>query len=357
MSDHRDTPGASAPIDPAIAALFEARADGADLRRVYDAVPTTDAAPSDAQRRAAWDRLSARLHDRARTPYTDEVKPPLELVRGAGALEATASIAHNGDEAAIAAAVAPRRAERGRALRRTRWLAAAASLVVAAGSGWVWGNAPVVYAVPTGASPQQVVLADGSSAWIAAGSQLSVVRRFAWPDPLAPRERRVQLDGEAYFEVQRDGRRFVVGAGDLRVQVLGTRFSVRSAQGAVPARVEVSEGRVAVQVAGDRDELAAGEAATVRDGRLRRRSVMTERVATWRTGGLAALDEPLAAVVAELERRFAVSIAVDEAVDLSPTVSLFYADMPAVDVVLADLCTAQGLGFTKTSRGYRIVAP
>jgi hypothetical protein len=35
-------------------------------------------------------------------------------------------------------------------------------------------------------------------------------------------------------------------------------------------------------------------------------------------------------------------------------VSLFYPSMPAITVVLADLCTAQGLRFERTSRGYHL---
>jgi hypothetical protein len=41
-------------------------------------------------------------------------------------------------------------------------------------------------------------------------------------------------------------------------------------------------------------------------------------------------------------------------VDAQATVSLFYPVAPRVDVVLSDLCTAQGLTYERTSRGFRV---
>lgn len=319
--------------------MLEARADGGALRRVLDVVPATDANPSTAQREAAWAGLSARLSDASRVPYVNDVPAPLELVRDDAPSGATAHTT----------AAPP---------ASWRRLAVAASVVLAVGVGATWANGNRVYEQAAGGAPQPQQLADGSAAWLTPGSRVTVSRRFGWPSWLAPRTRLVHLEGEAYFEVQRDGRRFVVATADsMQVQVLGTRFAVRGARDGLRGRVEVSEGRVAVVAGRARVELSAGEGVNARDGRLQPFAVNAAQVAAWRTGGLAAVDEPLGGVLAELARRFAVSIEIDSAVDVSPTVSLFYADAPAVDVILADLCTAQGLSFEKTSRGFRIIAP
>lgn len=339
MTSRHQDPTGPRPLDPAVSAMLEVRGDGAALRRVLDAVPTTDAAPSAAQREAAWAALSARMYDPSRVPFSDEVPAPLALVR---------------DESPLSVSVKTPSAP-------SPWwqrAAVAATLVLAVGLGSTWANGSVVYEQAAGSQPRQHALADGSTTWLAPGSRLTVSRRFGWPSWLAPRTRAVALDGEAYFEVQRDGRRFVVTTADsLQVQVLGTRFSVRGAHNGASGRVEVSEGRVAVLAGRARVELAAGEGVSVHDARLRTFTVNTGQVAAWRTGGLAAIDEPLGGVLAELARRFGVAIDVEPSVDVSPTVSLFYADAPAIDVILADLCTAQGLRFEKTSRGFRVVAP
>jgi ferric-dicitrate binding protein FerR (iron transport regulator) len=178
--------------------------------------------------------------------------------------------------------------------------------------------------------------------------------------------RDVRLQGTAFFVVQRDGRAFTVHTPDAAVRVLGTRFEVRSTDGSAAStgtRVAVEEGRVAVTAAGAARarghavELRAGDRVTVTKGAVEAsavRRVAVDRVASWRTGGLAALDEPLDAVLAELSRRFGVDITHAPDIDGAVSISLFYPDMPPLDTVLADLCTAQGLAFERTARGYHI---
>jgi ferric-dicitrate binding protein FerR (iron transport regulator) len=314
-----------------------------ELQAVLDAMPATDAGVGNAQRDAAWQRLRARLHDPARVPYTDDVKAPIELVRDEAPV-------HTGDSPAPQVAIsAPER-------RSALWVAAAAAVVLAAGAS-TYAAGTRSYSVPRGSAPQQVALADGSTAWVSPGSRIQVSRRLGWPALLAPASRTVALDGEAYFDVRRDGRPFAVEASQVQVQVLGTRFAVRGASASASARVEVTEGRVAVTAGGQRVLLGAGEGVSWRAGSLQQRSFDAARVATWRTGGLAALDEPLGDVLAELARRFDVEITVDRDVNAGAIVSLFYPSMPAVDVVLGDLCTAQALVFERTSRGFHIGRP
>jgi transmembrane sensor len=113
------------------------------------------------------------------------------------------------------------------------------------------------------------------------------------------------LSGQALFEVASDARRpFTVQAGDRRITALGTAFDVRVEAGVV--RVTLLEGRVAVEEPGrpaNREELTPGQqllaasrgAATVRHADV-------ERVTSWRDGRLVFENEPLAGVVAEVNR-------------------------------------------------------
>lgn len=344
MTTHREDPVASGQSESskkqALDEALHGRPDGAALRTVAKFVPATTAVVSVEQRDAAWAKLTNRLHDPRRVPYTDdEPRPPIELVRG--------------DEAArrpLQTTIKPKSSLR-------RWVAIAAALVLAVGTGAVWANGANEVTVPSGAAPLSRQLADGSTAWIAPGTTLRVPRRLGWPMGLATATRTMRLDGEAYFEVRRDGRPFMVHTDGLEVQVLGTAFSVRGLQGSTSGRVAVREGRVAVRAGEHREVLAAGEGVAARDGLLERVIVTSSRVATWRTGGLSALDEPLGEVLSEIARRYAVEVEYDRDVNVQSTVSLFYPSAPTVEVVLSDLCTAQGLAFEKTSRGYRIVQP
>jgi hypothetical protein len=156
------------------------------------------------------------------------------------------------------------------------------------------------------------------------------------------------------FAVARDGRPFIIRTPDATVQVLGTRFEVRAAEGQHGSRVQVEEGKVAVTAGRGRLVLTAGQGARVTPEGLQPQPVARQGVATWRTGGLAALDEPISAVLEELARRFSVEITTDATVDARATVSLFYPTVPGVERVLSDLCAAQNLSFIRTSRGFRV---
>lgn len=68
-----------------------------------------------------------------------------------------------------------------------------------------------------------VVLPDSSRVWLNSNSTLKYPVRFTG------RTRSVSLEGEAFFEVTgQSGRRFVVTAADMQVEVLGTEFNVEA---------------------------------------------------------------------------------------------------------------------------------
>lgn len=67
----------------------------------------------------------------------------------------------------------------------------------------------------------EVTLADSTRVWLNAGSRLRYPSRFTGD------KREVELVGEAYFEVTKNKRLpFIVSAGTVRIEVLGTQFNV-----------------------------------------------------------------------------------------------------------------------------------
>ena len=67
----------------------------------------------------------------------------------------------------------------------------------------------------------QITLSDGSKVWVNGGSTLRYPSYFEG-------ERRIELTGEALFDVTKDGNLpFVVSAKGVCVKVIGTRFNVR----------------------------------------------------------------------------------------------------------------------------------
>ncbi|MBD8873945.1 FecR domain-containing protein [Rhodanobacter sp. DHB23] len=190
-----------------------------------------------------------------------------------------------------------------------RWLpmaaaASVAALLVAGGCllwwGRVAGNAVVqaTYASSTGQN-RDIVLADGSRVALGGASRLSV--RFTAGQRLATLEA-----GEAYFQVKHDARHpFEVVAGGITVHDIGTAFDVRRSGGEVA--VAVTEGQVRVAAAGDAaNTLDAGaEQRVVWNAATHALSLGTttpEQAAGWRGNRLEFVDEPLAVVLASVNR-------------------------------------------------------
>ena len=91
---------------------------------------------------------------------------------------------------------------------------------------------------------------------------LARLRRSHHQDRIAAtgKQRAMQLEGRAYFEVRRDEQRpFTVDAGDLYVTVLGTAFEVADYDTAAFATVRVRTGHVRVVAGIDTVELLAGD--------------------------------------------------------------------------------------------------
>lgn len=142
--------------------------------------------------------------------------------------------------------------------RRTRRGIAAVCVLIGLGWGvarWSATPRPEVFDAPSTVAvltPEHRVLPDGSVVEFPAGTVISV-------DFSSPEVRRVRIDqGEAHFAVAKNpARPFIVHAGGVDVQAVGTAFAVQLASSAVD--VIVTEGRVAVdrREGGGRAEPAA----------------------------------------------------------------------------------------------------
>lgn len=153
-----------------------------------------------------------------------------------------------------------------------------------------------------------MVLADGTKVMLNADTRL----RF--PEAFGTGERKVFLEGEAYFEVTKEKERpFAVAFQDGLVRVLGTQFNVKAYAGQetvatlVNGKVEVAAGPEAVVlqpgqqcriVGGDTPDLVVGEA-----------DLMV--ALAWKNGEFVFKDASLEQVLRELSRWYNVEIGYD----------------------------------------------
>jgi transmembrane sensor len=188
------------------------------------------------------------------------------------------------------------------------WLPMAAAAAVAAvvllGGylSWMGGDGHVAAQVYSSAvaGRRDVTLDDGTRVTLGGATRLTT--RYSRD------ERQVDLtEGEAYFEVVHNAKRpFVVRVGNLTIHDVGTAFDVRRTGDRVT--VSMAEGRVRIfdraDSKGDGLEAVAGQAVSYDPSHpaLRVSSTDPARAAAWRDDRLEFDNEPLAVVVANINR-------------------------------------------------------
>ena len=158
-----------------------------------------------------------------------------------------------------------------------------------------------------------VTLPDGTKVWLNAGSRLRYAgNESSWEN------RDVTLEGEAFFDVVRDEHHpFTVHTGEIRVQVLGTRFNVRNSSVSGDYQVVLSSGRVDVSIPGqERVKLSPGEMmeCSKTSGEISVRKVEASNYTSW-TGDAVRFDNrTLKDVAVNLEHRYNVRVTLAEGV-------------------------------------------
>lgn len=154
--------------------------------------------------------------------------------------------------------------------------------------------------VPRGGE-YRLILADGTKVWMNSDS------KFEFPTVFTGKERRVRLQGEAYFQVQRNEKMpFRIEVNGIEVAVLGTSFNIQ-AYGELMYTTLV-EGAVALNVGGDTFPLSPGEEAKVNKRKVRVQKVdVYERIA-WKEGKFVFREKRLEEVMEILGRWYDVEI-------------------------------------------------
>lgn len=106
------------------------------------------------------------------------------------------------------------------------------------------GNPGLIYNTltnPRGSKVIQVSMSDGTLLWLNAGSAVT------YPVQFTGKERRIQIEGEAYLEVHHDASRpFFVSNENMVVRVVGTHFNVNAYKDDDVTKVTLIEGRIQV---------------------------------------------------------------------------------------------------------------
>ena len=151
-----------------------------------------------------------------------------------------------------------------------------------------------------------LILADGTTVWLNAGSKLR------YPVEFVGKERRVFLEGEAYFAVAKDaGRPFRVEILQQTVEVLGTEFNVSGYTDEATIYTTLVTGKVKVATdSGENMILAPGEQSMLdcRDGHLDKREVDVEKVIAWKKGMFILEEQTLEQIMQKFARWYDMEI-------------------------------------------------
>ncbi|SMC70703.1 FecR family protein [Pedobacter africanus] len=169
-------------------------------------------------------------------------------------------------------------------------------------------NANVYNTIETPRGGQhQVILPDGSKVWLNAASWL----RF--PSSLAlATERRVELRGEAYFEIVHKSQHspFVVVTAKQEIEVLGTHFNVSSYADEGTTRTTLLEGAVRLNVfTGQSYVLKPGQQAVSGENQaINIRNVDVNAAVDWKEGLFVFNKESLESIMQKLSRWYDVDV-------------------------------------------------
>jgi len=142
---------------------------------------------------------------------------------------------------------------------RRRWLAIAASIALLAVAGiWMFRNNNTAQPlfVETTTNAQIIDLSDGSQVTLNQSSKLT------YTPAGKEAQRKVNLQGDAFFEVARDeSKPFIIQTQDVEIEVLGTSFYVDARPNQSEIQVIVKSGKVAVRSGATEQILTANEKA------------------------------------------------------------------------------------------------
>lgn len=161
-----------------------------------------------------------------------------------------------------------------------------------------------VLATPKGGT-YQVTLSDGTKVWLNSASSLT------FPATFSSNERRVKLDGEAFFEVAKNKAvPFYVDVKETTVRVYGTQFNIAAYSDEKTVKTTLITGSVQVTKDNAHRMLVPGQQATTVDGSssISVGVVNVMNAMSWKNGYFVFDDENINAIMTKVSRWYDVSV-------------------------------------------------
>jgi len=150
----------------------------------------------------------------------------------------------------------------------------------------------------------QITLSDGTKVWLNAASSLTYTATINEQG-----QRKVKLEGEAYFEVSKDKvHPFIVESKGQEVEVLGTHFNVRTYPGNEGVKTTLLEGSVKVKTDKSFAVLKPNHQALLTNQSIKITEIDAKEAIAWKEGYFRFNDASIESVMLELSRWYNVEV-------------------------------------------------
>ncbi|MEO0896366.1 MAG: FecR domain-containing protein [Bacteroidota bacterium] len=195
----------------------------------------------------------------------------------------------------------------------------AAAVLVLAATYFLWPKNTTTVIETNYAQTQEVSLPDGSQVDMFMGSELAF-SKGNWKD-----ERKVSLDGEAFFQVEK-GNSFVVETQAGEVKVLGTSFNVFQREDEF--EVVCYTGKVEVTHHDQQIILEPGEMALIENKQLKEVSLENPALApNWKKDKFKVISLPMSELGDYFERYYGYKLLMDESIEGKITATFYVNDL------------------------------
>lgn len=196
----------------------------------------------------------------------------------------------------------------------------------------------------------KLVLPDGTNVWMNTATTLT------YPVAFTGSERKIVLDGEAYFEVTPDrSKPFKVMTHGREITVTGTHFAVSAYASDQQVRTTLLEGGVDVRHQGKTLSLTPGfEAVSSADGNLVKRQGNLEQAMAWKNGYFLFDDMDVVSVMRSVARWYDLRIVIESNLPQKR----FGGSFPitaGIDELLADLELISKIKFERNGKEVRMI--
>ncbi len=194
----------------------------------------------------------------------------------------------------------------------------------------------------------QVTLPDGSKVWLNSSSKLT------YPMAFSNTERLVDLEGEAYFEVQHDANKpFRVTSRGQTLEVLGTSFNIKAYSDEAIVKSTLVSGSVKLNRIGANQksvQLRPGQQSLFSDGKvIRVNQVDTRTLTAWKDGLFYFNETTLHEALEQIQRWYNLTVEMDPNIPNTHFYGHMKRNKPLKNVI--EILEESGLNFQLYHRG------